>query len=133
MAFVYFSSLKGKGGFWDLICGIVGLAPFAYVGLLYVYNKLSIRYRLTTHRFFRTHGLLARTINEIELMRVDDVSVHQNLIQRIFNVGTVTIIATDATDPRLEIEGIDDPIAVKEQIRTHVQKRGRRSINMRQV
>jgi uncharacterized membrane protein YdbT with pleckstrin-like domain len=93
--------------------------------------KASVRYRLTTHRLFKETGVLSRDMNEIELVRVDDVSVHQNIIQRIFNVGTITVIAPhDQTEPRLEMVGIENPIEVKEQIRNHVRRRRQGSLNV---
>ena len=93
--------------------------------------KASVRYRLTTHRLFKETGVISRDVNEIELFRVDDVSVHQNMIQRLFNVGTVTVIAPhDQTEPRLEMVGIENPIEVKEQIRTYVRRRRTGSLNV---
>jgi len=93
--------------------------------------KLSVRYRLTTHRLFRETGILSRHMNEIELVRVDDVAVRQNIVQRIFNVGVITVIAPhDQTEPQLEMEGIENPIEVKEQIRTHVRRRRQGSLNV---
>jgi uncharacterized membrane protein YdbT with pleckstrin-like domain len=84
-------------------------------------QKLSTRYRLTTHRLFKETASSRANLNEIELVRVDDVAVRQNIIQRIFNVGVVTVIAPhDQTEPRLELVGIENPIEVKEMIRTHV-------------
>jgi uncharacterized membrane protein YdbT with pleckstrin-like domain len=93
--------------------------------------KASVRYRLTTHRLFKETGMLSRDLNEIELVRVDDVSVHQNIVQRIFNVGTITVFAPhDQTEPRLEMVGIENPIEVKEQIRNHVRRRRQGSLNV---
>jgi membrane protein YdbS with pleckstrin-like domain len=101
-------------------------------GLMVV--KLSTRYRLTTHRLFVETGIFSRELNEIELVRVDDVAVRQNVIQRIFNVGIVTVIAPhDQTEPRLELVGIENPIEVKEMIRTHVRRRRLGSLNVENV
>jgi hypothetical protein len=62
---------------------------------------------------------------------VDDVAVHQNIIQRIFNVGIITVIAPhDQTEPRLELLGIENPVEVKEMIRTHVRRRRQGSLNV---
>jgi len=97
-------------------------------------EKLSTRYRLTTHRIFKETGILSRDLNEIELVRVDDVAVHQNVIQRIFNVGVVTVIAPhDQTEPRLELVGIENPIEVKEMIRNHVRLRRKGSLNVENI
>jgi len=105
--------------------------PMAAIVWATVILKLSIRYRLTTHRLFREMGILSRHINEVELVRVDDVAVRQNLIQRIFNVGVITVISpTDQTEPTLELVGIENPIEVKEQIRAHVRRRRQGSLHV---
>jgi membrane protein YdbS with pleckstrin-like domain len=107
------------------------LLPALYILWTLVAGKLSVRYRVTTHRLFKESGILSRSLNELELIRVDDVAVHQNLLQRIFNVGVVTVIApTDPTEPRLELVGIENPIEVKEMIRAQVRKRRERSIHL---
>lgn len=96
-----------------------------------VIEKMSTRYRLTNYRLFKETGILSRDIIEIELFRVDDVSVHQNLLQRIFNTGVITVIAPhDQIEPRLELVGIENPIEVKEMIRTSVRHRRQGSLNV---
>jgi uncharacterized membrane protein YdbT with pleckstrin-like domain len=78
---------------------------------------LNMRYRLTTQRLFIERGILSRTMDQTELIRVDDVRMQQSFINRIFNVGTVQMITTDATDKVLAIEGVKDPVRVSELIR----------------
>ena len=56
------------------------------------------------------------------------------MIHRLFDVGTITIIApTDNTDPRLVLYGIDSPLPLKEKIREHVRKRRDRIVNMQSL
>lgn len=105
--------------------------PVLLILWTWVIEKLSVRYRLTNYRLFKSTGILSREHNEIELVRVDDVSVRQNLIQRIFNVGVITVIAPhDQTEPHLELFGIENPIEVKELIRTNVRRRRQGSLNV---
>lgn len=114
-----------------IIFAVLALLPAAWIFWGLLVSKIATKYRLTTHRLFKETGILTRSMNEIELLRVDDVSVRQNLIQRIFNVGIVTVIApTDATEPRLELVGIENPIEVKELIRNQVRKRRDRSLHV---
>jgi membrane protein YdbS with pleckstrin-like domain len=114
---------------WVLL-GVAAL-PAALIFWRLMIQKLSTRYRLTTHRLFKETGVLSRELNEIELVRVDDVAVRQNIVQRIFNVGVVTVIAPhDQTEPRLELVGIENPIEVKEMIRTNVRLRRKGSLNV---
>jgi uncharacterized membrane protein YdbT with pleckstrin-like domain len=103
------------------IAGLIllpGLALLAAIGI----KKLATRYRLSTQRIFEEKGILSRTMSEVELIRVDDVTVYQNLLQRILDVGRVMLVTTDATQPRFVLEGIASPIEVKEHIRSAVQK-----------
>lgn len=90
-------------------------------------RKLTLRYRLTNHRLFTERGLLSRRHDELELIRVDDITVRQNLLQRLFDVGTVTVLSTDTTNPELCIEGILHPLELKERIRAQVRARRART------
>lgn len=134
LTYVWFGVLKPETRA-QAAAGWIALAAGGLPALLLVWTvlvqKLSTRYRLTTHRLFKETGILSRHMNELELVRVDDVSVRQNIVQRIFNVGIITVISpTDQTEPRLELTGIENPIELKEQIRTHVRKRRDRSLHV---
>jgi uncharacterized membrane protein YdbT with pleckstrin-like domain len=97
-------------------------------------RKLHARYRLSTQRLFVERGLISRDVDELELIRVDDVGVYQNLIQRIFNVGDVKVMApTDADSPTMTIEGIPDPVEVKEKIRNLTQELRKKSVRMEAI
>jgi uncharacterized membrane protein YdbT with pleckstrin-like domain len=123
---------KGPYAKWAFVAAAV--VPVLLILWTWMIETLSTRYRLTTHRLFKETGIFSRALNEIELVRVDDVAVHQNLIQRIFNVGVVTVIAPhDQTEPRLELVGIENPIEVKEMIRNHVRRRRQGSLNVENV
>lgn len=113
-----------------IVFAVAALLPAVYIGWTLLTSKLAVRYRLTTHRLFKESGILSRSLNEVELIRVDDVAVGQNLLQRVFNVGIVTVIApSDPTEPRLELVGIENPIEVKEMIRSQVRKRREKSVH----
>src|SRR5207245_5141234 len=66
-------------------------------------KRLSVDYRLTTQRFLHKKGLLRRVADQILLVDIDDVSYEQNLVQRMFNVGTITIRSNDPSDPKLRL------------------------------
>ena len=125
---VAFPSALSLGRWWILPAIILAPAPVIY--LLTLWKKLTVRYRLTSYRFFRETGLLRRKISELELIRVDDVEVSQTFTDRLLGIGTITLITTDATDSRLVLEGIVHPVEVKEQIRSYVRKRRQGTINL---
>jgi membrane protein YdbS with pleckstrin-like domain len=135
VAIAYFS--WGIDSEWRLIGWIFGallVGPVAYLGIVLAYEKLGTHYRLTTQRFFRSRGILIRTHDELELIRVDDVSVQQGIVDRIMGVGNVTLhVPTDQTTPVLVLRGIANPIEVKEMIRQQVRKMRERSIHMEQI
>jgi membrane protein YdbS with pleckstrin-like domain len=81
---------------------------------------ISRRYRLTSQRLFIERGILSQTIDQTELIRVDDVRLEKTLIDRVFGLGTVSLLSTDVSDRLVVIEGIDDADRVAEAVRTNM-------------
>lgn len=104
------------GGIGASLTGPIGWIAFAIgaavlwgaIGLLILYRRLTVRYRLTTFRFFHETGLLSRTRNRIEVIDINDVTLRQGVWERMFNVGTIRIQSSDQTDPDLDLPGIED-------------------------
>ena len=78
---------------------------------------LSTRYKLTTERLIVTSGLLSQSSEEVEIYRVKDVSVSQGALDRMLGIGTITVVVSDASSPRIELKAISQPMKRKEQIR----------------
>jgi uncharacterized membrane protein YdbT with pleckstrin-like domain len=89
---------------------VVGAIFFLYV----LYRKYSILYRLSTQRFFLIRGLVSRNVSEVELFRIRDVVVNQRFFERILNFGTLTILSTDESEPKLNVYGVPDPVKIKD-------------------
>jgi len=100
---------------WGIVLLPVVIGLFILLGVWY--KTASTRYRLTTQRLFVQTGLVAKKLEEVELFRVKDVTVTQGFIQRLLGVGSVVVLSTDDTTPRLELAGIRQPVEAKEQIR----------------
>jgi len=77
----------------------------------------NTRYRLTNQRLVVEEGILSRTLNEIDLRTVDDSGFSQSPLERLQGIGTVWVVATDRTLPRLVMRGIPDPRGLRERIR----------------
>ncbi|MFN0207467.1 MAG: PH domain-containing protein [Planctomycetota bacterium] len=101
---------------------IVAPIPIIYTLGIIAIAKLSTRYRLSTERIFVETGILNRKLKETELVRIDDVSVQQNLLQRMFGVGVVALAAHDADTGTIYLNGITNPMEVKELVRAQVRK-----------
>ena len=80
------------------------------------------RYRLSEDRLFVSEGFLNIRDDEILLYRVRDIDTRRSLWQRLFGVGTVTVISSDKTMPNLVLKNIKDPIFVKELIHSQVEE-----------
>ena len=80
------------------------------------------RYCLSDDRLFISVGFLNIKDDEILLYRVRDIDTSRSLWQRIFGVGTVTVISSDKTMPTLVLQNVKDPIFVKELIHKQVEE-----------
>ena len=80
------------------------------------------RYSLSDDRLFISVGFLNIKDDEILLYRVRDIDTSRSLWQRIFGVGTVTVMSSDKTMPTLVLQNVKDPIFVKELIHRQVEE-----------
>lgn len=80
------------------------------------------RYALSEDRLFISVGFLNIKDDEVLLYRVRDIDTSRNLWQRIFGVGTVTVISSDKTMPQMVLKNVKDPVFVKELIHTQVEE-----------
>jgi membrane protein YdbS with pleckstrin-like domain len=71
-------------------------------------RRLGVSYTVTSQRFLHQRGVLRRVHNRILLIDIEDVSFVQGLMDRMFNVGTITLISTDVSDGKLIMPGIDN-------------------------
>ena len=80
------------------------------------------RYWLSDDRLFTSVGFLNIRDDEILLYRVRDIDTTRTLWQRLFGVGTITVISSDKTMPNLVLQNVKDPIFVKELIHKQVEE-----------
>lgn len=73
-----------------------------------LYERLSVDYTLTSQRFIHQKGILRRVTNRIETIDIDDVTFEQGFIERMFGVGTIKLLSSDTSDPKMLLKGIDD-------------------------
>ena len=80
------------------------------------------RYALSEDRLFTSVGFLNIKDDEILLYRVRDIDTSRSLWQRLFGVGTVTVMSSDKTMPNLTLQNIKNPVAVKELLHKQVEE-----------
>lgn len=66
-------------------------------------GRRSVRYRLTAQRLEIEKGVLGKRYESVELWRVRDVVLEQNLLERLRGVGRLTVYSSDEVDPVLEL------------------------------
>lgn len=112
---------------WSIF-GVAALLIWGGLLLTLAYRRVSVKYRLTNQRLFHEQGILRRVTDRIELIDIDDVTLEQGLMERLFGVGTVRVSSTDRTTPELLMPGIDDVKTVADTIdqarRSERQRRG---------
>jgi len=97
------------------------------------YMTLGTRYELTTQRLRIFRGILGKTLDEIELVRMRDTSISQHIGERALKVGDVTIVSNDPTTPEIILENIKDPLGVREMIRkAMLEEKERRGLHYRE-
>ena len=86
----------------------------------------SHSYRLTNQRLLVESGVFSRTIDEIDLRTVDDITFHQRFFERVLGLGQIGIVSSEPDTSgqaprragvRARLLGIADPREVREQVR----------------
>ncbi len=91
--------------------------------ICWVIPSLLVRrnyYRVTNYRIDYEHGIVFKKMDTLELWHVEDVSLSQGPLDRIFNVGTILIISGDATTPQLPLKSISNPRKILETLKTRI-------------
>jgi hypothetical protein len=102
------------------------------VGLLIsLVEMYGVHLKLTSWRIQIVRGLLAQHEEQIDLFRVTDTAVNQGMTDRMFGVGTVTVLSEDRTAPELTLR-IHQPRFYAEEIKkcVVVERRKRRAVAM---
>lgn len=80
------------------------------------------RYAISDDRLFVSVGFLSIKDEEILLYRVRDITTRRTLWQRIFGVGSITIVSSDKTQPTLVLKNVKHPLQTKELLHQQVEE-----------
>ena len=81
-----------------------------------------LRYWMDGERLYTERRFLRISGDELQLYKVRDISVSSGRLQGLLGVGTVTVISSDDTDPRLEIRDIKDTDGARAAISKQVEE-----------
>jgi len=120
-----------KAGWLQTVGVYIGLPLLLAASLMCGYIFLSLRclrYKITTRLIERERGIIVKRVDRLDLSRVKDVQLVQNLIERMLRIGTIEILSSDRTDPLMRLEAIPKPRPIYEKLSDTVikisQKRG---------
>jgi hypothetical protein len=103
---------------WWLIVGIIVIAlAMPWIPWL---STQSRRYRISNYRIDYERGLLSKNIDTVELWHVEDLNFHQSLVDRLLNVGTITVLSKDDKMPTVSLVGVPNPRPLYEMLKQRV-------------
>jgi uncharacterized membrane protein YdbT with pleckstrin-like domain len=111
---VYVGRLSWWTQFWYLFLGIVLLPAFGLGLVLLIVawvRRRTTELAITDKRVIAKFGLVRRDTIELNLHKIESVQVHQSVMARILNIGS--IIISGAGNPMEAIDGIADPMAFR--------------------
>jgi hypothetical protein len=79
--------------------------------------SITERYVLTTERVRIYRGLIGRNIDDIELVRLQDIDFTQNAGERMFGIGDIHLRGADPSTPEVTLRNVHQPEEVRELIR----------------
>jgi uncharacterized membrane protein YdbT with pleckstrin-like domain len=127
--------------FLGLILAIYGgavkeITPLIYVGLalilfgvvsslVRVVKTSSLRWKITDQRVQTERGIFSKSVEVLQLWRIEDIQYSQSLIQRMLNEATIKLITSDRSSPTVMITGLTNHRSLYEKLRDSVEKRRR--------
>jgi hypothetical protein len=68
--------------------------------------SLATFYRITSQRVRIMHGIFGRERDDIELIRIQDLDIDQNLGERFLNLGDIIIKSADPSYPDVKLNNV---------------------------
>ena len=79
--------------------------------------SLVENYTVTTERLKIITGLMARHVENFELIRIQDIDFKQGMTERMFGIGDITIRGHDPSNPEIKLRNVSKPEEVYENLR----------------
>ena len=99
-----------------LIFVVAGIIVIAFPILM----LKTVTYRISNYRIDYERGVLSKNIDTLELWHVEDVRLHQSLLDRILGCGTITVVSKDETTPHLDLLGLPNPRPIFENLKQRI-------------
>jgi uncharacterized membrane protein YdbT with pleckstrin-like domain len=116
---LYVTQWRGSGNNW-----IMALPPLIFLWPLERWlRQRFVRATVTGDRLRYEVGVTSKVTRNIQLSKLQDARVEQKFLQRMFNVGNLSL-ETAGEASRLTIANVDDPQALADEIMNRSQMSG---------
>jgi hypothetical protein len=79
--------------------------------------SFTTHYQITSERVRARYGLLGRDLDDIELIRIQDLDRTQGISERVLDIGDIHIQSADPSLPKLTLKNVAEPDKVHEILR----------------
>lgn len=107
-----------------LVIAVNGLARVLHALL----GSFGQHYRVTNQRIVSEKGIISKDVDEVDLRVVDDVLLHQTVMQRLFGLGEIDILSTDRSESRVALNEVTRANQLRELIRAQVYEISQRQL-----
>ena len=80
----------------------------------------TVHYTMTSERIKISQGLLGKSFEYVELIRVQDMDHSQSFGERLFKIGDITVRSHDPSHPTIVLNNVQNPEGVYEILRDAV-------------
>jgi uncharacterized membrane protein YdbT with pleckstrin-like domain len=91
---------------WIIVVVLVTLLAVLLAGLI---SRARTTYTITSERLTIHEGLVSRDLRQTRLERVQNVSAHQSIMERLLRVGTVEFDTAGGAGYDFTFYGVDNP------------------------
>ena len=89
--------------------------------------SITTQYIITNERLRISKGLFGKDREDIELIYIQDIDQSQSFSDRLLNLGDITVMSHDPSDPKIVMDDIRNPQEVHEILRRAVRNARRDS------
>lgn len=110
-----FTGRGDRNELWPLI-GVALLAVYS------IFQYFTYRYRVLDNELIVRSGVFQKTVRHIPFSRIQNISITQNILHRVFNVAEVKLEAAGGVTPeaQMRVLSLSDAHELEELIRSHV-------------
>jgi uncharacterized membrane protein YdbT with pleckstrin-like domain len=98
------------------------LAPLAWAGWAWLQVRSRV-YEITSERIRVSTGILTRRTDDLELYRVEDLTLVEPLGLRLFGLGIIELATNDTSNPSLLLPALPGAKRLREELRQAVEDR----------